>query len=136
MFCYNCGVEIKREHKFCFSCGIRLEFDNPENNGQSRIVKSTNPASERSPGKNIHATDKLKIIDINDLFKKMETAIKKECSLSDVEFEQNWGKFKKYHYKNYSDNDIYWILVQVAFYSGMKAATVTEKLPAIKKYFN
>jgi DNA-3-methyladenine glycosylase I len=136
MFCYNCGVEIKREHKFCFSCGIRLEFNNPGRNGQARIVKSPYPTSERSPEKNIDAPERLKTIDIKDLFKKMEIAIKKESSLSDEEFEKNWGRFKKYHYKNYLDNAIYWILVQVAFYSGMKAATVTEKLPAIKKYFN
>jgi hypothetical protein len=38
MFCYNCGVEIKREHKFCFSCGIRLEFDNPGRNGWERMT--------------------------------------------------------------------------------------------------
>jgi DNA-3-methyladenine glycosylase I len=136
MFCYNCGVEIKRNHKFCFSCGIRLEFNNTGKNGRVRIVKNPNPTLERSSEKDIHVPDRLKTFDIKDIFKKMEMAIKKECSLSEVEFEKNWDKFKKYHYKNYSDNDIYWVLVQVAFYSGMKAATVTEKLPAIKKYFN
>lgn len=137
MFCYNCGVEIKREHRFCFSCGTRLEFDVPGKNSQAKIiVKSPDPVSERSSEKNISAPEILKTLDIKDFFKKMEATIKKECSLSDEEFEQNWGRFKKYHYKNYLDNDIYWILVQVAFYSGMKAATVTEKLPAIKKYFN
>jgi DNA-3-methyladenine glycosylase I len=125
MFCYNCGVEIKREHKFCFSCGIKLELNNLGTSDQVRIVKAPCPVPDR-----------IKTLDIKDIFKKMEAAIKKECSLPEEQFEKNWGKFKKYHYKNYSDNDIYWIFVQVTFYSGMKAATVTEKLPAIKKYFN
>jgi len=87
-------VEIKREHRFCFSCGTRLEFDNPGKNGQARIVKDPNPFSERSPEKNIHAPDRLKTLDIEDLFKKMVMAIKKECSLSDEEFEQNWVSSK------------------------------------------
>jgi DNA-3-methyladenine glycosylase I len=136
MFCYNCGVEIKREHKFCFSCGIRLEFNHPEKNGLATITKLPAPAEERKFKDVLSVFDRLKTTDIKDLFTKMEAAIKKECSLSEEDFERNWGKFKKYHYKNYSDNDIYWILVQVAFYSGMKAKTVTEKLPAIKKHFN
>jgi len=135
MYCYNCGVEIKREHKFCFSCGIRLEFDNFGLNGQAKVEKSKNTAIEKSFEKDISAIDRLKTLDLKDIFKKIETTIKKECSLSGEEFEKNWGKFKKYHYKNYSDNEIYWILVKVAFYSGMKAATVSEKLPAIKEYF-
>jgi len=136
MFCYNCGVEIKREHKFCFSCGIRLEFNHPEKNGRATITKLPTPAEERKCKDVFSVGDRLKTTDLKDLFTKMEAAIKKECSLSEEDFERNWGKFKKYHYKNYSDNDVYGILVQVAFYSGMKAKTVTEKLPAIKKYFN
>ena len=122
-------------HKFCFSCGIRLEINNFGLNGRVTVEKIKSTNTEKKSEKDISIIDKLKTLDLKDIFKKMETAIKKECSLSGEEFEKNWGKFKKYHYKNYSDNDIYWILVQVAFYSGMKAATVTEKLPAIKKYF-
>jgi len=135
MFCYNCGVKIEKEHKFCFSCGIRLE-NYPEKEKRKRFLKTVNYSPARRSRNDVGVIEKLEKANLKDIFYKMETAIKKECSLSEREFEKNWGKFKKYYYKNYSDNDIYWILVQVTFYSGMKASTVTEKLPAIKKYFN
>ena len=136
MYCYNCGVKIKQEHRFCFSCGIKLDLDLPEMEKRKRIVRLGTNKPEKDFKHDIGIPEKLKTLDFKDIFYKMEAAIKKECSLSEEEFEKNWSRFKKYHYKNYSDNHIYWILVQVAFYSGMKAATVTEKLPAIKKYFN
>lgn len=136
MFCYNCGVKIKKGHKFCFSCGIKLELDYPEKENRKRVVRARNLNSELGFKNNLGVYKNLKTLDLKDIFYKMEAAIKKECSLSEEEFEKNWGKFKKYHYRNYSDNDIYRILIDVTFFSGMKAAIVTEKLPAIKRYFN
>ena len=132
MFCYNCGVEIKQDHKFCFSCGIKLDY---QPHPQKEIKVNTSKKVKGSEY-GLIVSDKLKIFNLEDIFRKMEAAIRKECFLSDQEFEKNWGSFKKYHYKNYSDNDVYWLLVQVTFYSGMNAATVTKKLPAINKYFN
>jgi DNA-3-methyladenine glycosylase I len=71
-----------------------------------------------------------------ELFFKMEATLRKESSLSEEDFERNWGIYKNYHYKNDTDNDIFWKLIKVIFYSGMKAGTVTSKLPALKKYFH
>jgi DNA-3-methyladenine glycosylase I len=136
MFCSNCGVKIKQEHKFCFSCGTQLELSYPEKETRKKSLKARKSNLERGIGHDVSVIEKLKKVDLKDIFYKMQAAIKEECTLSEEQFEKNWGKFKKYHYKNYSDNGIYWILVQVAFYSGMKASIVTEKLPAIKKYFN
>ena len=133
MFCYNCGIEVKQDHKFCFSCGTKLDLVVTQKEKSVRV--NSLDKVKRIKHDSI-VSDKLKTIDLADIFHKMEAALKKECSLSDQEFENNWGSFKKYDYKKYSDNDIYWILIQVAFYSGMKAAIVTEKLPAIKKYFS
>jgi DNA-3-methyladenine glycosylase I len=136
MFCYNCGTKIEKEHKFCFSCGTKLELSYPAKETRRKGLKTRNSNLERGPRHDFSVIEKLKTVNLKDIFYKMEAAIKKECTLSEEQFEKDWGKFKKYHYKNYSDNDIYWILVQVAFYSGMKASTVTRKLPTIKKYFN
>lgn len=118
MYCYKCGKTILLHHKFCSFCGTKIDHVSLQRN-----------AIERSKIVN------LRPINYNDLFRKMEETSKKESSLSEDEFEKIWGKLKKYHYKNDDDCEIYWKLVQVIFYSGMKAATVTAKLPAIKKYF-
>lgn len=135
MFCSNCGTKVKSEDNYCFSCGIKIENYPEKEKGK---IKATivNSASKGSLGNNLSVPKKINTLDFKEIFYKIEAAIKKECSLPKEEFENNWGKFKKYHYKNLSDNDIYGILVQVAFYSGMKAAIVTQKLPAIRKYFN
>jgi len=69
-----------------------------------------------------------------DIFSKMEATLKEESRLSEEDFERNWGIFKNYHYKNDSNDDIFWKLVQVVFYSGMKASIVTSRMPALKKY--
>lgn len=34
------------------------------------------------------------------------------------------------------DEDIFWVLVYVTFYAGMRASTVCKKLHAIKKYLS
>ena len=120
--CYNCGAMVLQSHKFCFSCGIRLDWT------FLTSTKTDQSSTESHP-------QPLKDNDIVDLFRKIENTLKKESSFSEEEFDANWGKFKKFHYKKYDDNDVYWIFVKVAFYSGMKAGIVTSKLPRIKKYF-
>jgi DNA-3-methyladenine glycosylase I len=118
MYCYKCGKTILLHHNFCSFCGTKIDhsFLQRHTIEKSKIVNQ-------------------KPIDFNDLFRKMEATLKEQSSLSDDEFEEHWGKFKKYHYKNDDDCEIYWKLVQVIFYSGMKAATVTARLPSIKNYF-
>ena len=51
-----------------------------------------------------------------------------------MDFDSRFGRFKTLDYRSLADNDIYWTVVYVTFYSGMKAATVTDRLPAIKKH--
>ena len=64
MYCYNCGAEIKREHKFCFSCGIKLNFNNFGLNGRVKIEKSKSTAPEKSSEKDISIIDRLKTLDL------------------------------------------------------------------------
>ncbi len=135
MFCSNCGTKIKQTDKYCFSCGIKTE-NHLDADNQKIIETNRNAKSKGDLRTYLNVPKNINTSDFKDIFYRIETTIKKECSFSDEEFEKYWGKFKKYNYKNYSDNDIYWLLVPVTFYSGMKAATVTPKLPAIRKYFN
>ena len=116
MYCHNCGNKILPHHKFCVSCGKETDLG---------FLDEKKPPPIKPPKRTL---------DYKDLFHKMEATLKRESSLSEEEFKKHWGRFKKYHYKNDSDEEIYWKLVGVIFYSGMTAATVTSKLPSIKKY--
>lgn len=49
-------------------------------------------------------------------------------------FDAHLREFKSLHYEEMRDEDIFWVMVYVTFYSGMRASTVSERLPAIKKY--
>lgn len=51
-------------------------------------------------------------------------------------FDSHFLWYQNRNYKALSDNDIYWILAYVPFYAGMRAATVSRRLPAIKEYFS
>jgi len=70
----------------------------------------------------------------NEIFTQIENTLRKNSSLSEEQFDSRFGKFKNLSYKNMHDKDVFWILVYVAFYSGMRASTVSQKLPAVKKY--
>jgi DNA-3-methyladenine glycosylase I len=117
MYCHNCGTKVKANHNFCYKCGSKLEFPSI----------SRNEIIEKAP---VRARE----VDYKDIFSKVEQTLKKECTLSEAEFQKHYGKFRDFHYRKYSDDHIWWILVSVVFYSGMKAAIVTSKLPALKKY--
>jgi DNA-3-methyladenine glycosylase I len=116
MYCYKCGKGILAQHNFCSNCGTKLDFS----------------FLQRHMGENHEEI--LENINFNDLFRKIEETIKQESTLLDDQVDEIWGKFKKYHYTNDDDREIYWKLVQVIFYSGMNAATVSSKLSAIKNY--
>lgn len=66
------------------------------------------------------------------IFYGVETTLRKQSKLSKTDFDSTFGDIP--NYKNITDNDVYWILVYVAFYSGMRASTVGQKLPVIEKY--
>lgn len=69
-----------------------------------------------------------------DIFSKLENTLRKHSKLSKAGFNSRFGAFKTLDYRNLTNEDIYWTIVYVTFYSGMKAATITDRLPAIKKY--
>jgi len=69
-----------------------------------------------------------------EIFTQIEDTLRKESKLSREEFEARFGKYKALSYKNMKDKEIFWTLVKIIFYSGMRASTVTQRLSAIKKY--
>jgi DNA-3-methyladenine glycosylase I len=72
----------------------------------------------------------------SQIFSKVETALRSYTNLSKVDFDSEFGWAKHLTYKKLTDKNIYWKLVCVAFYSGMRASTVTNKLPSIKKHLH
>ena len=69
-----------------------------------------------------------------DIFTKVENTLREVSTYTSEEFDKCFEKFKNLDYKKMSDNDIFWAMVKVVFYSGMNAATVTKRLPAIEKH--
>ena len=116
-FCPHCGGKVLPDHRFCASCGTRQDFGFLD----SDKVQTPEPRPNQ--------------IDFKDLFQKMESTLRRQSSLSNEDFDKHFGRFKTFDYKNDTDEELYWKIVQVVFYSGMTAATVTKRLPAIKKYF-
>lgn len=73
--------------------------------------------------------------DYKEIFSRIEDTLRKESSLTPKQFDLRFGEYKKCTYKRMSDNDIFWLMVTVVFYSGMRESTVSQRLPAIEKYF-
>ena len=119
MYCVHCKASFMSSYKHCPFCGTKLKEEDNKN---------------EIPSKEILIRDTRKNPDFRDIFYKIEKTIKQECCFTEEEFEEHWGQFRNFHYNNYSDKEVYWKMVQVVFYSGMKAATVTSKLPFIRKH--
>ncbi|WP_094226857.1 DNA-3-methyladenine glycosylase I [Methanolobus psychrotolerans] len=75
------------------------------------------------------------MIPYNHIFNKVEPSLKNHCSLSEDKFKDNFGYYKSFETQNLSDAEYYKRLVEVIFYSGFKAETVTNKMSIIKSYF-
>src|SRR5262249_11469845 len=44
-------------------------------------------------------------------------------------------KFKNLEHQQRTDDEFFWIMTQIVFYSGFKAATVDEKIDVIRRHF-
>lgn len=69
-----------------------------------------------------------------EIFNKVLNTLRTQSKLTSSDFDSRLGDFLNLDYKRMTDSDIYWKLVCVMFYSGMRACTVTQKLPAIKNH--
>ena len=75
----------------------------------------------------------MRIQNYKELFVQIENTLRKESSLSLELFNLHFGKFKNLNYKNLLDEDIFWIIVYVTIYSGMRSSIVSQKLAFIKR---
>lgn len=76
--------------------------------------------------------------DYKAIFESIETSLITEGSknLSTEKIRENLDWYKHLEGKIFSDNDYYQILINVIFYSGFRAATVTAKISTIREYFS
>jgi DNA-3-methyladenine glycosylase I len=70
-----------------------------------------------------------------EIFNRIENTLRKESSFSHEDFEKAFEWYRNCNYKNMSDDEIYWTMVCVVFYSGFRAKTVSERLQSLEKYF-
>jgi len=62
-----------------------------------------------------------------DIFDRIEVTLRQQSWLSDSEFENQYGRFKKFENKKRSDLEYFEMLVLIIFYSGFRASTVESK---------
>ncbi len=72
-------------------------------------------------------------MDYKILFDKFEKSIRKNIFISESEFSARLQPFLEVDFRKKSDKEIFWVLVYVNFYSGIKAVTIEKKLDSIKK---
>lgn len=74
--------------------------------------------------------------DLATIFKETEKTLFSNSNLKKNDLTKALEPFKKIKKENRTDNDYFWVMVYVTFYSGFKAKTVTDKIPAIKEFFD
>jgi len=73
------------------------------------------------------------MIDYKLLFSKFEKSIRNNIFVSESEFDKILEPFLHMDFRNMSDKDIFWVIVYVNFFSGIKAVTIEKKLEGIKR---
>jgi len=78
----------------------------------------------------------MRMTDYKELFESIEKSLFTEGSktLPLKQIQERLEIFKHFETREFSDSDYYQILVNVVFYSGFKAATVTSKLETVHKH--
>jgi DNA-3-methyladenine glycosylase I len=74
--------------------------------------------------------------DCKNIFNELEKTFFTQSDLTANQLTKNLESFKKIKKQKRDDNDYFWVMVYVTFYSGFKAKTVTDKIKAIKDIFD
>lgn len=77
----------------------------------------------------------LKPTDFKNIFRELEKTFFSQSDLTKDQLTKRLESFKKIKKQKRDDNDYFWIMVYVTFYSGFKAKTVTDKINSIKEIF-
>ena len=73
------------------------------------------------------------MVDYKLLFSKFEKSIRKNIFVSESEFDKNLELFLHMDFRKMSDKYIFWVIVYVNFFSGIKAVTIEKKFAGIKQ---
>lgn len=76
------------------------------------------------------------MIPYKDIFFKIEKTLKEQSSFTEKEFNDTVEYFKYFEYNKLRDNDYYHLMVDITFYSGMRANIVTSKRSVFRGYFD
>ncbi|MCZ3366532.1 MULTISPECIES: DNA-3-methyladenine glycosylase I [Methanobacterium] len=76
------------------------------------------------------------MISYKDIFFKIKETLKEQSSFTGEEFDDVLEYFKHVGSSKLDDNDYYHLMVDIVFYSGMKANTVTSKRGIFRGYFD
>jgi len=107
--CSNCGSQVDSDSKFCKFCGEKI------------IVLNVVTAPE---GKQL-----------KEIFSAVYNCLLKYSDYSKEEFDREFDDFKHYENRVLTDDQYYQLLVDVMFYSGFRASTVTKHRDQIHLHF-
>ena len=98
------------------------------------VISSTEkPGTLKQPIRN--STTKLALqINYIDIFSTIEQTLKKQSGLSDKLFTDKYSNFFNLTFSSRTDDEYFYLLKLIVFYSGFKAETVTNKIHIINKH--
>ena len=74
--------------------------------------------------------------DYKSIFEEAEKTLKRQSWFSEVEFDAQYGHFKKIENKKRTDQEVFELLVMIIFYSGFRATTIEQKEKIILGYLS
>lgn len=75
-------------------------------------------------------------VDLVRIFSSLEETLFSQSHLSREDLSSTLEYYKNLDYRKMTDDELFWNMVKVVFYSGFRAATVSAKLPRIEGYFS
>jgi len=67
------------------------------------------------------------VTDYKSIFEVAEKTLRKQSWFSEIDFDAQYGSFKKIENKKRTDRELFELLVMIIFYSGFRAATIEQK---------
>ena len=107
--CSNCGNQIDFDSIFCKFCGEKIITPNVVNTPEEKQLKA--------------------------IFSAVYNSLLKYSDYSKDEFDKEFDSFKRFENRVLTDDQYYQLLVDVMFYSGFKASTVTKHRDQIHLHF-
>ncbi len=74
--------------------------------------------------------------DFKDIFNQIEKTLREQSAFNNIEFDRQYGRFKKFENKKRTDQEFFEMLIMIIFYSGFRSSTVENKEQIILGYFS